>query len=503
MPVLNARRSVARNIWLSVLGQALPITVGVFAIPVVARSLGEARFGLLGLIWALFGTMALFDLGLSRATTRAVAAASEGDREFVSRLTSSVTAAQAALGALAAGLLWPLRPWVIDHLLGVPPGLRSEALEALGIVLLALPALLAGLALRGALEGLKRFDLANGVRIPVGIATFVLPAVAAPLGVGLVGIATLLAATRVWAVYAAARALRLAVPVWRWGTPRLSVLPQLVRYGSWVTVSNVISPIMVYGERFFLARLTGLGAVGYYTAPFEAITRLTFLASAAAAGLFPELSALSASGDRRRAAEVAWRAARYGVLVIAPPTLLAVFFARGILELWLGPPFALNAGAALQLLAAGVAFNAVAQVPATILHACGRPDLNARFHAAELPLFLAGGWWLVGRFGIPGAAAIWAFRVALDAVLLFAAASRVLGTGPAEWLWGDRGVVFAIAGLTLLLGGAAILPGPLTLRGAAALMVVLVYAFGAWHWLIEEGERERFRSLLRPSVAKW
>src|SRR2546428_13240441 len=66
---------VARHTLYNILGQALPLAVGLVAIPILTRSLGDTRFGLLALMWAIIGYFSLLDLGLGRGTTKFVAEA--------------------------------------------------------------------------------------------------------------------------------------------------------------------------------------------------------------------------------------------------------------------------------------------------------------------------------------------------------------------------------------------------------------------------------------------
>ena len=47
--------------------------VGLFSIPVLIRAMGASRFGILTLAWAFVGYTSLFDFGLGRALTKAVA----------------------------------------------------------------------------------------------------------------------------------------------------------------------------------------------------------------------------------------------------------------------------------------------------------------------------------------------------------------------------------------------------------------------------------------------
>jgi len=65
---LSGRR-LARNALYNVLGQGLPLVVGLAALPITLRALGDPRFGLLGLAWAILGYVGALDLGLGPATT--------------------------------------------------------------------------------------------------------------------------------------------------------------------------------------------------------------------------------------------------------------------------------------------------------------------------------------------------------------------------------------------------------------------------------------------------
>src|SRR5215207_2112075 len=71
--VLLRRRSLRRNAVTNLIGQAVPLLVALLALPVLARSLGADRFGVLSLAWAILGYFSMFDLGLGRAVTKLVA----------------------------------------------------------------------------------------------------------------------------------------------------------------------------------------------------------------------------------------------------------------------------------------------------------------------------------------------------------------------------------------------------------------------------------------------
>ena len=184
-------------------------------------------------------------------------------------------------------------------------------------------------------------------------------------------------------------------------------------------------------------------------------------------------------------------------LAVFPCALLFVAFAREGLELWLGGEFAEKSAVALQWLAVGVLLNSVAQIPFALLQSAGRADLTAKLHLAELPLYLAGVWWLIEWRGIEGAAFAWTLRVALDCAAMFLLARRLLpaarDTSRSAMLW----MLLA----ALMLGAGAWLSAP----GAKAGYVVLalaVFGLAAWRAALTPAERDFIRHPLRTALEK-
>src|SRR4030081_3749770 len=92
------RSRVAHNTLLNFLGLAVPLALAFFVMPVAARHLGPARFGLLGLAWAITEDLTLFDLGLGRAIVKFVADALHHDSDELSEIVSVSLYAQLAAG---------------------------------------------------------------------------------------------------------------------------------------------------------------------------------------------------------------------------------------------------------------------------------------------------------------------------------------------------------------------------------------------------------------------
>jgi O-antigen/teichoic acid export membrane protein len=291
-----------------------------------------------------------------------------------------------------------------------------------------IPATLLLVGLRGVLEAAHRFDLSNAVRIPSSLASFLIPAIAVTNGFSLVDVMVMLVVARCVFCVMMLIAVHRAIPSLVWHVPRdWAVFRPLIAFGGWLSVSNVVSPLLVYLDRFFLGALIGVAAVGFYSAPFDGVIRLLIVPGAMVTALFPSVSGLNAVRDTVRMRTLYTAAVRNILLILILPAALIGIFGPELLRLWLGNAFAVESGRALQILAAGVLVNGLAHVPSAFLSAVGRPDVNAKFHVLELVIHVPLAYWLIRNFGITGAATAWTVRVTLDAALLFAAGSRLIG----------------------------------------------------------------------------
>jgi len=425
--------SIARNSVLNLVGFAVPLLVGLLTVPVITSELGPARFGLLALAFALLEYSSLFDFGLGAATTRQVSASLARRDEQVSSLIVGSVVSQAALGALGALVLMAAAPSLVDGVFTIPPELRGEAVAVFRTLALMIPPTVVLLSLRGILEAAQRFDLSNGIRIPSSVATFLVPALAASAGYSLPAILVMLLVMRVIICAVMVFLVGYALPELSW---RLrmdwSAMRPLFIFGSWMSVSNVVSPLLIYVDRFMLGALVGVSAVGYYTAPFDGVMRMLIIPASLMGAAYPSVSALVATHDHVSIRRIFGKAVRKVVLLLAVPTVIIALAGPTLVRLWLGEAFSEHSHAAVRLLAMGVFVNALAHVPSGFIRAMGRPDTIAKFHVFELLLHVPLAWFLITRFGITGAALAWTIRVTLDAGLLFLASRRMLREIPPE-----------------------------------------------------------------------
>ena len=357
--------------------------VAVFSIPILMHALGRDRFGVLALAWAVIGYANLFDLGLGRALTQLVAKKlGAGEESEVPTLVWTSLILMLVLGLVGALAAVLLSPWLVHRALNVPVALQPETLRAFYLLGLSVPVVISTAALRGLLEAHQRFGLINALRIPMGVYSFASPLLVLPFSRSLFPVVAVLVGGRVigWAAH-----LWLCLRV----VPELSdriawrgaAAGPLLRFGGWMTVSNVVSPLMVTLDRFLIGALLSVSAVAYYATPYEVVTKLLIIPGALVGVMFPAFSA-SFEHDRSRTAVLYSRCVKYVFLVLFPVVLVTVGLAQFGLKLWLGADFAEHSFRVLQWLAVGVLFNSVAQVPFALVQGAGRPDLTAKLHVA-------------------------------------------------------------------------------------------------------------------------
>ena len=438
-------RRVARNALWNVGGTLASLLVGLVALPVLLHALGAARLGVFTLALGLIGFSGLLDLGLGRALTQTVASAlgAGRSRAQVAALVWHVLRLLALFGLLWAALLWLLVPLAVRHLFHLPEVLADETVFGLRMVALSMPFALVATGAMGALEGIQAFRRVSTQRALLSVVQFGLPTLTALLRPDVGWAIAALAASRMLSTGVWLRGLRHELPRPAGSAPARDDLHHLLHFGGWLSVSNLIGPLMVYADRFYLASLFPPAALAYYTVPYDAVFRLTSLPMTALNAVFPALA--EAQQDAARNAPLLRASMRAVLALMLPPIVLATAFALPLLTLWLGPTFAEHAVRIFQWLLLGVLINSAAHVPYAALQAQGRADLTARLHTLELPLFavlLVGCVW---RWSVEGAALAWTLRVALDALLLYASAWRLQATLRSAWAAGLRGLMLATA----------------------------------------------------------
>jgi O-antigen/teichoic acid export membrane protein len=412
------------------MGTVVPMLAALVAVPWLMRYLGQERLGVLSLVWVVVGYFSFLDMGLGRAVTVAVASFRVEGKHTLSDeicVVGSASVLLFCLGGIAAMVLGcAIVGW------GVPFRLTSEALKgevtvALLWTLPSLPLLLLSSALRGHLEGVGAFRILNLLRIPTGVFLVLGPCLTAYFWQSLVWACVSILIVRtahalvLWHLVAQQTGhdvIEFLQTILQ--SVSRSWLRRLLTFGGWVTVSNVVGPVIVYVDRFVIGATLAAGAVTAYAVPFDLVSRLPILVASLCSVLLPELTRLSSMAAAkepdaaRRANQLVRKSSGFSWCVVSVLVIAGYFVIPSALNWWLGAEFARQSTLVTQILLMAFGVNAVAQIPFTALQAVGKVRAVALLHSAELLPYAVLVFFAISWLGLVGAAWAWLLRSIVD-----------------------------------------------------------------------------------------
>ena len=408
---------LAKNTAINILGIILPLIVASFTIPLLINGLGVDRFGVLSLAWVFTGYFNLFDLGLGRAVTQMISEKLGSEQiDDLPQIFWTSQLLMLIMGIIGMLIVLFFSETIAIDLFKIPLDLETETLSTIRILSIIIPLVTSTTGLRGYLQAYQRFDLVNYIRIPFGAFVFLGPLAVLPFSTDLAFIAITLAVGRfiVWVCYFIT-CIRISPILKQTFSVDKRIITSMLSYGGWMTVSNIVGPLMVYFDRFIVGGIVGTAAVAYYTVPQEIVTKIMLVPNSFMNVLFPAFAFASIKHDKHLL-KLVHRSTTFNIFLVFPLVLILIGFAFEGLDLWLGQLFATNGYRPLQWLAVGTFFNAIGVVPYALLQGIGRPDATAKLHLLELPLYLGMVYFLTTRLGLTGTAIAWAVRLAVDAV---------------------------------------------------------------------------------------
>lgn len=413
--------SLSKNTLWNIVGNVTPLLLGALSIPYLIRYLGMERFGILTLMWAIVGYFSLFDFGLGRGVTQQVANALGDGRSNEAPQIIKVGVIFTLLAGCIGSLILLLGAYPLSHFgMGVTVDLQEEVFYSLIVIAVGIPFATLSNGLRGALEGYESFIASNLGKIILGVSIFLFPLISVWIfGHSLILIACCLVVARLLSCFLFLLLVaRLPNKKFWLAKPTSLIKKKLIKFSAWMALTNLISPVLINADRFFIAYFLGAITVAFYTVPFEFLVRLLILPGALGATLLPNLSRnpLKNSSDAKA---LYMRSLKITSVAMAMVCLIAALISYPLMDIFISEDFAEKSWPLAALLSLGVCINGVAYIPYTSLHAAGYVRATGFLHLIEfvayIPLLILFILW----FGVTGAALAWLIRVSFDAAVLF------------------------------------------------------------------------------------
>jgi O-antigen/teichoic acid export membrane protein len=395
------------NFIFNMTGPIAALVVALVTVPIYVSYIGAARYGVLSIVWVLLGYFGFLDLGLSRASANALAKHGHLQKEERSKILITAFSINLCLGILAGIILYFAGRFLLEHLLAVSAELKPEIETVFPWISCLVPlALISGVA-SGALEARERFLVTNmlqavgsavGQVLPVICAVFISPSLSV-----VIPAAALSRFLGVLLIVGFVIREEWPMSLRSFDRKRATTL---LTYGGWISVTNILSPVIVSLDQLVIGSVLGLASVTYYVVPMSIVTRSQLFAAALAATLFPRMSRLR-DGEVRELTQSAMLTLAY---IYGAICASAIVLSRPFIEVWMGQDFASIAAPVAETLFIGAWINGLAFIPFAHLQGQGRPDIISKYLMVELLPFCFVLWLLTKELGIIGSAYAWVIR---------------------------------------------------------------------------------------------
>lgn len=413
--------SIKRNTIWNLAGAGIPLIFASFCIPFVIGRIGVERFGVLTIVWVLIGYFSLFDFGLGRALTQRISSAlARDEKQEIPDIAFNGIIFTLLTGLVGGLVLTVLAYPLAYHWLNISASLQADACNSFLWATFGILLTTVSNGFRGVLEAYEDFRNANILKIALGIANFVTPALSVILFGNDVGtMVILLVLFRLSVTFFYYLQVKKNITVgWKQRKFSFAAIKDMLSFGAWMTVTNIVSPIMVNFDRFFISNISGGAMVAFYTVPFEIIVRILILPMALTTTLFPRFAA-TLQNDRSEALHIYFKSLKLTSWVLGTVCLSGILLARVGISFWIGEDFADKSTLVCRILLVGVFFNGIALVPYSLIQASGNAKITAQIHLAELICYVPLLILMIHQFSIVGAAVAWTIRVFVDFCILF------------------------------------------------------------------------------------
>jgi len=491
---------VIANSLLSYLSQAVVAIVGILMVPYLLSQLGEARYGIIGIVTSFFSFAALIDVGISAALVRQFSwFLFRGEHERSNEAASTTMALYLLLATvilLATAVAG--RPFLVA--MQVSSGELAEALATLIIVAISLGVSLSTIPYDAALVSQLRHDVkhyTDMARAPFRALIVVVCFSIWDPRLVVWALAVLLAAIftmtiRGWSAHRICPSLRI-----RRGFVSRRGMRDIAAFSVYTWVTQISAWVSLGSGALIVGPFLGTAAVAHFTPAVVLAGALLPLPRAFLVQLWPVVTRAYTAGDGGKVQRILVRSTRYSLLVGGGASAFVGSLAFVFIPVWLGAGFR-DTSVVLVLACASILLQAAAGGAYSVFVGSGRLRGVALFDGIAAILNVVVSLYCVGwrDLGIAGAAigmlvaqivrtGGWIFYSARISGIGFGRYARESYLGPVVCL----GVLtLTSVGVQWILDASAIVE--LAIAGGLSLLV-----FAASTWAIGLNEEDRDKAM--------
>lgn len=414
-PAVKPPRTLKANFAINVAGALVPLAVSLVTVPIYIRHIGDARYGVLSIVWVLLGYFGFLDLGLSRAAANALARLRDAPQEARARVLVTTLVLNLGMGLVGSLALALAGSYLLQHVLNVPEALKPEIASAFPWIVALFPlALVSGVGI-GALESREEFLRANILQV-VGTSLGQIVPMMLAVGAG-PSLAVVIPAA---ATVRALTVVGILLTVWRIEGPLRArdftrrEIVALLRYGGWMSVSGTLGSMLMTIDQLIIGSIAGVASVSHYVIPMNLVLRSQIIPGAMTRTLFPRFSHHSEL-QAQLLAERSFVQLSLGYGAVIGPS---IYLAKPFLRVWLGTAFSHDLATIAEILLLGAWVGGLGWIPVAMSNARNRPDLQGKLQIYEVVPVVFAMCLGIYLFGVVGAALVWTLRSVLDTVIM-------------------------------------------------------------------------------------
>jgi O-antigen/teichoic acid export membrane protein len=401
--VLTSKATIIKSVLINFTTKFIPLVIGFTCIPFIIQHLGNERFGILTLIWAIIGYSTVMDLGLGRALTQHVAAKiGANDTEPLPTTIFTAVTTVFTIGSIFSMVLWFFSPAIVD-MLNVSAGIKAETVVTIRIMVASIPFLIGNIMAMGVYEAYQKFAFLNKMNWPIVISNFIAPFFILPFYNNLPALVIAVLASRILVFICLLTCFSTVITdFYAKASYRINNIKPLFGYSKWVALNSLFESAGSLVDRFFVSILLNASVVAFLTTPSFAMNRFSGFITSAVNVVFPAFSTEFVQNPERCRRIYKKILMVMGGLMLIPFTIIGLF-SKPLLTIWLGDAFARQSYLCLSLFAVMFYIKGIGVFVQSFVDASGNMKTTSIINIATLPLLLACLYVLIKQYGVVGA----------------------------------------------------------------------------------------------------
>ena len=404
-----------KNIIINFSCKILPVFVAVVTIPLIIKGLGVEKFGILSIIWMIISQAGILDLGLGQALTQLISNKLGLDKtEEIPYIAWTGLFVILIFAVIGSSVIFLGAGYITNNILKVSSVYSQETVLAFKILCICLPVFILIAAMEGILASYQKFVNINSITVPLALLNYLSPVIVLQFTNNLAYVILTLVIIRFGAFIAMfINCRKLIGQIWGKIQLKKRILKPLLTFGSWLTLSNVMNPLLNLFERFLMTFMLTASVIAYFNTPFDVLRRMNVISFSFLQVMFPAFS-FEAASDKKKTRILYIKISLVILAIIIIPVIVIFFYSEHLLAMWINESFAQSSYKIAQILVLFTMLNCLNPVPVKVIQSVGRSDITAKIKFIQLiyyvPLFI----FLVHSFGLLGAAIAMLIKIFIE-----------------------------------------------------------------------------------------